>query len=1273
VEKSTGVRIVRHRKSGVQLHGRSCADDARRENYPATCELSYFVLGNIDIPMIKLPARTVRAYRAVLVLAGLLLWPALSSAAITFAGGSAVDGGANTQTTASIARPAGATVGSFLIVQLAVRTAATTITAPAGWTLLRRDTSGATLSSAIYYKFYAAGDATPIAFTLGTASRYVIGILAYDGVDPTNPIDANAGRTNASSTTLTAPSVTETENNDQEIWFYSHARSGNINTPPSDGATRYRDVSTNGTATNNVAILAADNAQTTATTTGTSTATHASAAINIGQTVALAPLIQLRAEYLMEQNWNGTAGEVLDTSGNSFNGTAVAGATTAAATPANGANPGTCRYGVLSGGATASRLNMGGAQLGIGGGVGVTVMAWARWGITPSTGNNWGALVTNQSTTTADTGQIWLEESQTNANWEFAVSTTVGRVYVFSTAVPAANTWTHVAGVYDGAQIRIYVNGVLSGTVAHSGKITADSAAYILNVGSWAFNSSNYRSFQGFIDEARVYDGALNAADIVAAKNITRPCLLIDHYRVQNNASGVNCQAEPVTITAHTVAHAATSADGQTITITANRVSGAAGTHGDFALTTGTGILNNGAADDGVATYTFGVGENSVVLSYKNTWVQTVNFAVTDGVVTDTMGTASADAGYNQDLAFVNSGFRITDGGATPAAATIATQTAGTTSATYGLQAIRTDTNTGACVGVFASGTDVTVDLASQCNNPIACIAGQNVTITNNAVAGTIAPNPNAAVTTYTSRSLRFGANSQALFTLNYPDVGAISLYARYSIPLGTGPSSGNLMTGTSNSFVVKPAGFTIANTAPNQIKRTSDGFVNPAAASAAGTAFIAAGDNFSVTVTAVNSSGAATPNYGKEISPETVMLTPNLVGGLGLTNNPTLTNPTAFGGFSGGSATGTTFGWGDVGIITLTPSVGDADYLGAGDVTGTASGNVGRFYPKNFVLTGTSTLTNRSAASCSPASIFTYMGEGLSLGFTLVARNASGVTTQNYSGAFAKLGIGTFSNFVFGARSGATDLTTRVDSSVSPTGSWASGVAAVTAVTGIVRNPLGTLDGPFTGLQFGIAPVDSDGVAMSAFDFDADGNAVNERVKVGTTTEARFGRMRLNNAFGSTLLDLPLPLSIESYTSAGVFATNPDDSCTTLLGSNLRFAYVAGTPNLTACETAINPAGTINFFQGRASSTSASLAPIKLIKPGSGNDGAVDVTVNLNGASGNTCTAVGVASPAATNANKPWLLGNWGTTTYTANPTGRATFGLFKSADQFIYLREVY
>ena len=259
------------------------------------------------------------------------------------------------------------------------------------------------------------------------------------------------------------------------------------------------------------------------------------------------------------------------------------------------------------------------------------------------------------------------------------------------------------------------------------------------------------------------------------------------------------------------------------------------------------------------------------------------------------------------------------------------------------------------------------------------------------------------------------------------------------------------------------------------------------------------------------------TPNFAASV---TVAPGANLPGvALGaVSRGATCANPAtiAAGSFASGSASVNDWCYSEAGNAFLTAT--SNNYISAGvnitgnsglDGTGAAGGYVGRFRPKNFVISGLPTLTNRSASACAPASAFTYMNEGLDLAFTLVARNTQGATTQNYNGVYAKLGIGTFANFNFGASSGATNLIARVDSGVNPVGNWSNGVAAITATTGIRRATPDNPDGPYTAVQFGIAPVDTDGVAMNTLDFDADGNSVNERANLGVTTEVRFGRMR--------------------------------------------------------------------------------------------------------------------------------------------------------------------
>ena len=45
------------------------------------------------------------------------------------------------------------------------------------------------------------------------------------------------------------------------------------------------------------------------------------------------------------------------------------------------------------------------------------------------------------------------------------------------TALPPANTWSHIAGTYDGAEMRIYVNGEVVASMAATGAIATTTAS----------------------------------------------------------------------------------------------------------------------------------------------------------------------------------------------------------------------------------------------------------------------------------------------------------------------------------------------------------------------------------------------------------------------------------------------------------------------------------------------------------------------------------------------------------------------------------------------------------------------------------------------------------------------------------------------------------------------------------------------------------------------------------------------------------------------------
>ena len=80
------------------------------------------------------------------------------------------------------------------------------------------------------------------------------------------------------------------------------------------------------------------------------------------------------------------------------------------------------------------------------------------------------------------------------------------------------NAWTHLAATYDGATLRLYVNGVQAALArAVTGAIRVSTGA--LRIGGNSIWSDEW--FAGLIDEVRVYNRALTAAEIQA--DMTRP------------------------------------------------------------------------------------------------------------------------------------------------------------------------------------------------------------------------------------------------------------------------------------------------------------------------------------------------------------------------------------------------------------------------------------------------------------------------------------------------------------------------------------------------------------------------------------------------------------------------------------------------------------------------------------------------------------------------------------------------------------------------------
>jgi len=132
---------------------------------------------------------------------------------------------------------------------------------------------------------------------------------------------------------------------------------------------------------------------------------------------------------------------------------------------------------------------------------GMTLEAWVR----PSTLGGWRTLVFKERTGGVVYG-LYADQ---------AGGRPLGQVYIGSernaigTSSLPLNVWTHLATTYDGAVVRLYVNGVLAGSSSISGSMTASTG--VLRIGG---NSVWAEWFAGLIDEVRVYNRALTAAEI---------------------------------------------------------------------------------------------------------------------------------------------------------------------------------------------------------------------------------------------------------------------------------------------------------------------------------------------------------------------------------------------------------------------------------------------------------------------------------------------------------------------------------------------------------------------------------------------------------------------------------------------------------------------------------------------------------------------------------------------------------------------------------------
>ena len=522
------------------------------------------------------------------------------------------------------------------------------------------------------------------------------------------------------------------------------------------------------------------------------------------------------------------------------------------------------------------------------------------------------------------------------------------------------------------------------------------------------------------------------------------------------------------------------------------------------------------------------------------------------------------------------------------------------------VSAVRKADNSLMCTPAFAS---VSKNVTFKCthDNPTtgfvpAVVGGAALNAANNASA--------MCDGTGRSVSLSFNASGVASTTVSYADAGRVGLTATYT---GSGSDAGLSMTG-SDSFIAVPASFAFSGVTAGPIK---------------------AGANFSATVTALNRSNVATPNFGRETTPAapTLGFTKRQPTG-GASQAGTFSG--SLGAFSAGAASAAALSWTEVGNGDLTVSL--SNHLGSGlGISGTTGsgvvGNVGPFIPSHFTVEVTQ--------ACTGASPFTYSGQPFAM--TVKARNVAGDLTRNHDGtgsmspSFART---TALSVVTNGSLGALGTSSLAASA------FAAGEAALSTQSFTYTNKL-------------TAPA-----ALVLRAIDSDGVTSENKTEQGPNV--RSGRLQISNAFGSGKTSLQVPVTAQYWSGKAWVVNEADSGCASVPSASVvRAAYVDSKgATTTAWSTSVS--SIVPLSNGRGA--------IVLTAPTNGGTGSVDLSVNL-GASGTDQSCLS-AHPASTGAQQPWLRSLNGScaATYDRDPSARATFGVFSPETQrVIHTRDLF
>jgi hypothetical protein len=319
---------------------------------------------------------------------------------------------------------------------------------------------------------------------------------------------------------------------------------------------------------------------------------------------------------------------------------------------------------------------------------------------------------------------------------------------------------------------------------------------------------------------------------------------------------------------------------------------------------------------------------------------------------------------------------------------------------------------------------------------------------------------------------------------------------------------------------------------------------------------------------------------------------------------------------------------------------------------------SVGRFVPDHFAVSLNTPVFGTACGS------FTYIGQTFNYTtapvVTVTAQDFANNTTTLYAtaGSWWRITNASLTSKTYAAATGTLD-TSAVPGTDPVIVAAGAGVGTLTFSSGtglLFTRTTPPVPAPYNAdISLAINVIDADGVIYASNPASFGAATAGNGIAFSSGKPMRFGRLRLSNASGSQLISMPIRMETQ-YWNGAAFVTSAD-TCTSISTANVALGNYQ--KNLNSGETTV---ASVGAFSG-------GLAWLRLSAPGAANNGSVDVSVNLTGAgAGNSCTA---SMAASTGSGLSHLQGAWCGAPYGRDPTARATFGVNTNTNQMIYQRE--